>query len=976
MDKYEYKLRLDELKTLVGEQKYEEAAELSDELNWKKVKNVNSLMLAGEAYEKVGRFEDAREVLLAAYERSPIGRMIIYRLAELAIRVKNFDEAREYYDEFIDVAPHDNMRYVLRYEMMKAEGVPLAERIALLEEFKEEEYTEKWAFELAYLYHKAGDSAKCVDACDELVLWFGDGMYVEKALELKMLYQPLNKIQEQKYRDFRMKRTGQVEVHTGERLNSGEIIAETIRIPDVSLSTEKYNTVNLQAEIAKSMEQIANATGKDEVSDSMDIIKKMVEEIPYLQIDEEEETKKKNPEEEVHIETDEEIDSDLTSDFERYLAEENDGQMSLMMPEQHPGTPQITGQLSIDEVLAEWEKTRRAAEAAIQDNEERRLESEKQRALKEAREVLDRLTTVLPQLEAGMTPKELLEEKYTKKADILSAEEEAKASRLVENVNALLQQEIDRLQDDLQAKPPLAKPSAAGMEELTAPAEAENMEEPFPEIEMPPEVDSNALRQLVKPDAEPESPKTEEPEMKLPEIEIPADIKKDLEKEAAADTQPEPEEKPAVTERPEETEKPEKSENLEKPEKEETPKEPEEEKLPEILLPSDIEKAVAAAALLEKEKKPDSDVMPDSPEKWIPKNIEDIFAPETPPVKTPQKEVRPFTPPKLSKESEELPKEPEVEKTPEAAEKKKLGDSQPLPELVTPESLFTTKELPTKHLNDKPAVPQEPAAPEKPDTPAKAEKLAQSKKELSREEKEVFSYFMDVDGMERQIQNTVSHVSSQYISGGRFSGHVLIQGVAGNGKTTLATDLVKVIQKRSGHKFKGVASIEAAALNRKDIGKLFEKLQGGALMIGNAGYLSANTAGKLADAMKEDASGIMVIMEDTNEGLNSVMSSCPALANRFLERIVIPAFTSDELVKFAKAYAREEEYEIDEMAVLALYDRISKIRRLDEATTLAEVKEIVDKAIDRAERVSMRNLFGGRRTSEDGYVLLQEKDFN
>ena len=365
-----------------------------------------------------------------------------------------------------------------------------------------------------------------------------------------------------------MKRTGQVEVHTGERLNSGEIIAETIRIPDVSLSTEKYNTVNLQAEIAKSMEQIANATGKDEVSDSMDIIKKMVEEIPYLQIDEEEETKKKNPEEEIHIETDEEIDSDLTSDFERYLAEENDGQMSLMMPEQHPGTPQITGQLSIDEVLAEWEKTRRAAEAAIQDNEERRLESEKQRALKEAREVLDRLTTVLPQLEAGMTPKELLEEKYTKKADILSAEDEAKASRLVENVNALLQQEIDRLQDDLQTEQQV-EPAATGMEELTAPAEAENMEEPFPEIEMPPEVDSNALRQLVKPDAEPESPKTEEPEMKLPEIEIPADIKKDLEKEAAADTQPEPEEKPAVTERPEEPEKPEKSENLEKPEKEE-----------------------------------------------------------------------------------------------------------------------------------------------------------------------------------------------------------------------------------------------------------------------------------------------------------------------------------------------------------------------------------------------------------------------
>ena len=1003
MDKYEYKLRLDELKSLVAEQKYERAAELCDELNWKKVKNVNSLVQAGEAYEKVGRYEDAREVLLDAYDRSPIGRMIIYRLAELAIKVKNFDEAKEYYDEFIDVAPHDNLRYVLRYEMMKAEGVPLAERIALLEEFKEEEYTEKWAFELAYLYHRAGDSAKCVDACDELVLWFGDGPYVEKALELKMLYQPLNKIQEQKYRDFRMKKTGQVEVHTGEKLHSGEIIAETIRIPDVSLNTEKYNTVNLQAEIAKSMEQIANAREKDQVSDSMDIIKGIVEEIPYLQIEDE-----KPEEEEAHIETDEEIDSDLSSDFERYLAEERDGQMSLMIPEERVGMPQITGQLSIDEVLAEWEKTRRAAEAAMQDNEERRLESEKQRALKEAREIMEKLSVVIPQLEAGMTPKEILEDKYA--SDIKNdqvREEEKQATRLVEDVNTILQKEIDRLNRDLNPQTEaVSLPADKDIKELKAPEE--------------PEVRLRAVerKEPPRPELPKEEPVQEElPEVELPKLELP---KLDLPEVDFSMSELLHEERPS-TELPK-TESP-KAEpiTMELPKielpKDESPKaEPTTMELPKIELPKDEAKEPVREA----------GIVAESPEKWIPRKVTEIHAPESS-----EKTVKPFEPVKIKKEETEKPEALLEQKT------------VPLPEIVMPESLFDTTELPTKHMADKKEelpkpepkperVPEEPVrrvmeavkkapepinrapeelkrpeptetapkngkVPEKPvekkalerpapvkkpiekaptPAPGMSKRPTPSKpKELNGEERQLFSYFLDVEGMEDQIRNTVSHISDQYQQGGRFGGHVLIQGVSGNGKTTLAKDIVKAVKSRTGRKFGNVASIEAAALNRKDMEKLFEKVNGGALLIEGAGYLSAKTASKLAASMKADTSGTMVILEGTKDGLNGIMSQSPELASHFLERIVIPAFTSDELVRFAKAYANEEEYEIDEMAVLALYDRISKIRKLDEVTTLTEVKEIVDKAIDKAERISVRNLFGGRRSDENGYVLLQEKDF-
>ena len=284
MDKYEYKLKLDQMKSAFAEGNYHMAEELADSINWKRVRNANSLIKAGEVYETAERYDDAKEMFLLAYERSPIGRTIIYRLAELAIHVGNYDEAMEYYEEFVEMAPNDSLKFVLKYKIYKAKGESLAEQIQILEDLKEQEYIEEWAYELAYLYHQAGMSEKCVEACDELILWFGDGAYVEKALELKMLYQPLTKQQEEKYRQFRQKRDGVVEVRPNDMLNSGEIVSEVVKIPQVTMNASRFNTVNLQNELAKNMQQIMDATEKEEVNDSMDAIKKMVEEIPYLQL--------------------------------------------------------------------------------------------------------------------------------------------------------------------------------------------------------------------------------------------------------------------------------------------------------------------------------------------------------------------------------------------------------------------------------------------------------------------------------------------------------------------------------------------------------------------------------------------------------------------------------------------------------------------------------------------------------------------
>ena len=469
MDKYEYKLKLDQMKSFTAENNYKAAAEIADTINWHKIKNVNALIKAGEIYENVGRYEESRDILLMAYDRSPIGRMIIYRLAEVAIKMGNCEEARDYYQEFVEIAPHDNLKYVLRYEISKAEGADLQTLIGILEELKEQEYSEEWAFELACLYHKAGMSEKCIDACDELILWFGDGPYVERALELKMLYQPLTRQQEEKYRQFRLKKEGVVEVRPEDDLESGEIVSEPVQIPKVKLSPERFNTQNLQDELRKNMVQIMEATDKEKVEDSMDTIKKLVEEIPYLQIPKEEPL----PQDTIempHIETDAEIDNSLKSNFKELLAEDYDGQISMYVPDKGATEPQVTGQMSIDEVLADWEKTKRAAETALEEAKQRKLESAKARALQEAGDIMERLVDVIPKLDSGLTPKDLLDEEYLGGQPIA----DDKAAEMVANMNQILQQEIDRLSsENARMDEQLAAAGVAEPQEALQPEEAD-----------------------------------------------------------------------------------------------------------------------------------------------------------------------------------------------------------------------------------------------------------------------------------------------------------------------------------------------------------------------------------------------------------------------------------------------------------------------------------------------------------------------
>lgn len=867
MDKYEYKLKLDQMKSLTAEGKYEEAAEIADTINWRKIKNINALVKVGEIYEKVGRYDESKDVLLTAYDKSPIGRMIIYRLAEVAVRTKSFDEAKEYYQEFVEIAPHDNLKYVLKYEISKAQGADIGTLIGILEELKEQEYSEEWAYELAYLYHKAGMSEKCIDACDELILWFGDGPYVERALELKMLYQPLTKQQEDKYRTFRQRHDGVVEVRPEDPLESGEIVPEPVQIKDVKMSAERFNTQNLQEELQRSMQEIMNATEKEAVNDTMDNIKKLVEDIPYLQIPSEKEEVPQEEEVYQHIETDEEIDNSLKSNFQEMLVDE-DGQMSLYMQGGRVAEPQVSGQMSIEDVLADWEKTKRAAEAALQEAEQRKLESAKARALQEAEELLGRLADVIPMLDSGLTPKDLLDQKYLSK----DGQPNDNAVSMVTNMNQFLQQEIDRLSDEnAQMDEQLAAVGASPVGDYMANAgvaaedAAQNIvatgvqelmtEEELPEIAMPEGLDDIDNQ-------------WEDEDFEELDAEVPQENVASLAEHTAEQTKPE-----ALAEADDTMEAGTSAEDVEAAILAETARQMakesvEKEELPEIELPGDL----------------------------------DLGKEET---------------------AEEI-----------------------LPAIVEPEAF------------------------EVPDTINK----------LSKELREIFTYFVPITGMEEQLCQALTG-ASQHLTKGTTAGtgNMIIQGGSGSGKTVLATSMIKALQKETGKPNGKIGKIEASVLNQKDVAALLKKVAGGCLIIEKAGDLSRETALKLSLLLEQDTSGVLVIIEDTKHGIQKALSRDDGFAAKFSEKINIPIFTSDELVSFAKSYANELGYTIDEMGVLALYNSISNIEHADRETTLTEVKEIVDKAVAHSEKGGLKKAFSiitSRRYDEDDYIILREKDFD
>ena len=937
MDKYEYKLKLEQIQNLFAAGDYLTAAEMADTINWKKVRSSTTLCMVGEIYEKTGKYDACREVLLQAYDHSPIGRNIVCQLAEVAIKAKHVDEAEEYYNEFLEIAPKDNMRYVLAYEISCLKDQPLTDRIAILEELKEHEYTEKWAYELAVLYGQAELRDKCVETCDELILWFGDGEYVEKALDLKRLYQPLTPAQEDKYKQFREKK-GMVEISLPQSTERKNVIKEMVKTAEctseeaseTTVTASKFNTSKLQEELAKSMRQIMNATEKETVADTMENIKKIVSDIPYLNGEHEEEAEHAFDQEKINAQVDRSLKKDfhaLMKEQEESEKEEQETQKQDIAKEEvrenadvaqseikeikHTGEKTdaeevASAQASIEEVLEEWKKTKRAAEAAMAAADQKKLEMSKENALLEAGQIMDRLKTLIPILSA--TPGEDLPVPEDTVAAKLASDDTMKAANeeAAENESAAAPEETENVE---------ASDDIASEDENTA-AKAEATDSDI-DVVMKSASAENSANQAETSAVEEADSLAKEMAQENSEADDTADdtvstdtsdsvVVEDIAAAASADISGVTREMPDLSayQSRVSTETPDESAHTEA---------------------GDAETTDTEAA---------SETVPVSTEDRA--DEDELHVVESAPDEELEKMLVQATQMFVENANVEVP----VGKAAAVSQ-----DTGVLPEIKLPDDL----------------------------------KEEQKAYDLTEEQKELFSYFLPVPGMEDQIRQILLGAKSRLgNSVTSLTGNILIQGEEGSGKTVFATSLIKAIEKEVGNEDAKIGKISASSLNGKDFAALIPQIDGGYLIIDKAGELNRETALRMSQLMEQNTRGMVILLEDTRAGIRKAMQLDFGFAKKFTEKVDIPIFTIDELVEFGKSYAKEMECTIDQMGVLALYNRINNIQKLERATTLAEVKDIVDEAIENAEGGGIKKAFGSifsKKYNENDYLILHEKDF-
>ena len=938
MDKYEYKLKLEQIQNLFAAGDYLTAAEMADTINWKKVRSSTTLCMVGEIYEKTGKYDACREVLLQAYDHSPIGRNIVCQLAEVAIKAKHVDEAEEYYNEFLEIAPKDNMRYVLAYEISCLKDQPLTDRIAILEELKEHEYTEKWAYELAVLYGQAELRDKCVETCDELILWFGDGEYVEKALDLKRLYQPLTPAQEDKYKQFREKK-GMVEISLPQSTERKNVIKEMVKTAEctseeaseTTVTASKFNTSKLQEELAKSMRQIMNATEKETVADTMENIKKIVSDIPYLNGEHEEEAEHAFDQEKINAQVDRSLKKDfhaLMKEQEESEKEEQETQKQDIAKEEvrenaddtqseikeikHAGEKAdaeevASAQASIEEVLEEWKKTKRAAEAAMAAADQKKLEMSKENALLEAGQIMDRLKTLIPILSA--TPGEDLPVPEDTVAAKLASDDTMKAAdeEAAENESAAAPEETENVEasDDIssedEATAAKAESTDSDVDAVMKSASAENSTDQA-ETSVVEEADSDLAKEMAQENSEVDDTADDTVSTDTSD----SVVEEDIAAAASADISGVTREMPDLSayQNRVSAETPDESGHTEAGDAETTDAE-----------------AASETVSVSMEDQADED---------------ELHVVESAPDEELEKMLVQATQMFVENANVEVP----VGKAAAVSQ-----DTGVLPEIKLPDDL----------------------------------KEEQKAYELTEEQKELFSYFLPVPGMEDQISQILLGVKSRLgNSVTSLTGNILIQGEEGSGKTVFATSLIKAIEKEVGNEDAKIGKISASSLNGKDFAALIPQIDGGYLIIDKAGELNRETALRMSQLMEQNTRGMVILLEDTRAGIRKAMQLDFGFAKKFTEKVDIPIFTIDELVEFGKSYAKEMECTIDQMGVLALYNRINNIQKLERATTLAEVKDIVDEAIENAEGGGIKKAFGSifsKKYNENDYLILHEKDF-
>lgn len=985
MDKYEYRVRAEEINALIEKREYAEAVKIADTIDWRRVKSVTMLCKVSELYKMNRRYEDSKEILLLAYDRQPGSRKIVYSLCELCIKLEELVQAIEYYKEFVQIAPKDTGRFILQYRLYEAQDVSLEERIAVLEEYKKRDYREKWAYELAYLYHRIGLATRCVEECDELILWFGEGKYVIKAMELKMLHVPLTPTQQEKYDKRFQSGTNAYVVKSAEeqkpepvskeaeggtqaeeetespgvsadtipsmpiQIKSVEVSnAPTTRIPSKDVNAEveaeqteesqteepreeeldihvktldmgKFNTINLQEELAKNLakimeqedmeasdatrtlpvESINQITGDMGIQAQPEAVSEEETEEPTGELREETLTEGETGAADEDItaaeqrEVSEEIKPEETEQIEETaedqtpeadMTAEKADEINETAEEEPQADEQITGQLSFEDIMAEWEETKRA-------NEAKHLEEMRRKVLEQTgpmfqdfdaaakASVQADLNLIAPTLDVfdGQQPIEdtivpELPDDTEEEEESVETEEPFEAESIEEigeEDTAIVPEEEDAAEESGGKEPEGTEYDGADSDN----ADSDGEEPVFhPTVFNTAEINGLEEKLLSTLYEQESKEQEEEPEVSL------------AEENETGDEEPEPEGFVFGIDADDGAEE---LEEIEEPEAVKPGAHTEE-------FDKSLEKLVMEA-LAETEKKEPAPVKGDTG--FI---ITDLTA------------------------EEEKPREQE-----------------PAP------------------------VVEEPAAPEK---------KIPIRRTLTRDEKEMFGSIAQTKQVQEEVANAIDNISLN-----PCIGNVLIAGEKGTGTLTVAKNLIKVLSVNDDHFSGKVAKITGELLNTKSIAETVNNLGNGALIVEQAGALDEMALLSLGECLKKKTDeGILILLEDNRKELDALLAKANMPKQYFDLRIDIAALDNDGLVNYGKEYANEQEYSIDDMGVLALYTRIADMQTNEHAVTVEEVKEIVDEAIRNSEKKNISHFMDvllAKRYDDDDMIVLREKDF-
>jgi DNA replication protein DnaC/tetratricopeptide (TPR) repeat protein len=941
VDKTEYHLKLEEINRLVDAQDYEGALTVADSIDWRRVKSVRTLCMVADIYEVNGELEKSMQMLQLAHKRSSIGKMILYRQVELALKMGLYDDAVKYYNEYLETASNDTSKYILKYKIYKAQKAPLENQIAILEEYKEREYTERWVYELAKLYKKAGQEKKCVETCDDLVLWFGEGKYVTKAMELKMTYTPLSPSQKEKYE--KAKAAGKVAKPTaGPKLT--EEVKNTI-LPGVSAAAmaglqkveeEKEQAQEEAAATAEIPQEPAGTTAEETPTTEEEPVKPETE-IPHIDTEKLQERLSRSFQE-------------ILSGFNRTKAVDAFEALGRAAGTEVPQEPEAQeenmedyhvqdlepeavneGIISADSGVAGVSRTEMDE---LEMMEKPKVEKPEDKEIISVQEVdLDALfaeTSSSLAKEAGEDAAEKAEEEPAVEEvtaeEIIGEPEEVVAEETVDAAGDVLEERVEGAVETVTEEKEPAETMTDAADEAMAAFEASlsGLSLDFAE-----ETSSDAP-ETVEPETETSAESTEEPETEeditgseaapVIEMEYP---------EETEDTEPEIEDLDATRVIPDVT----KQDAWHA-----TPGDTQ-----EFNLEEELKAALSGMDELREQEEAEQSASLD-PEPETASEEEIAFEEKTEPM-TEENTTEESVVEEGSETEAEEPEGDHIDKMLEEAE-------------IQPDISEMTLERET---------PEE-----------KRQRILNNTRpeRLTAEQKQLFSYFAKVPGMDDQILDAIHGAYDHASEKTSHRGNIAIMGSHGTGKTRLSEGLVKAICKELGLKAVKYANLDASDINRKDPATIISKMAGGFLLIERASFMTPETIEKLSQAMDFRTDSMILLIEDDKANMRKMLADYPEFAEKFETVISIPVFTNDELVTFARTYARENGFRMDEMGVLALYTMIGDNQKEDEPITIGKVKEMVDGAIRKASGVKLGRKLSKRHTDADGRILLYEKDFD